>query len=183
MPDPGQLLRDRGRRLESAVEAFLASQSEGLARAVEVLRRGTLFVCGNGGSAAHAMHLEAELVGRYRVERPPRPAVYLAMSSASATAIGNDYGFDQVFARALHALARPGDALLALSTSGSSPNVLEVVQVARRLGIGTVLLCGPGGAPDAADVVLPFPGERADLVQDGHQLIIHALMDALEGSE
>lgn len=178
-------LRARAATLERALEDFLLGQAAELRRAAELvlgaLREGrTVLTCGNGGSAAHAIHLEAELVGRYRAERGPLPCVYLGMSPASSTAIANDYAAEEVFARPLRTLGSAGDVLLAFSTSGRSPNVLAAIEVAREGGVASILVSGPNAAPDGADVVLRFPGASADAIQDGHDLILHALMDAVD---
>jgi D-sedoheptulose 7-phosphate isomerase len=178
--DLTELLRDRGGRLAVSLESFLHSSAEELHQAVVALSSGTVFLCGNGGSAALAAHLEAELVGRYRDDRRPLPALYLGLGSPSSTAIINDFGDIQAFVRPLRALARRGDGLLAISTSGTSPNVLAALAAARELGVRSVLLTGPNPGDADADVVLRFPGARTDFVQDGHQLIVHALMDAIE---
>lgn len=126
------------------------------------------------------MHFEAELLGRFRRERSPLPSLYLGTSVSTGTALANDYGVESIFARPLEGLGGEGDALLAMSTSGTSPNVIAALETARRIGLVTVLLAGPGGADAAADHVLRFPGDSADVVQDGHQLIIHALIEAVE---
>lgn len=178
-------LRARGAMLARSLEDFLTAQSAELRRATGLvsgaLAEGrTVFTCGNGGSAAHAIHLEAELVGRYRAERGPLPCIYLGMSPSSSTAIANDYDAAEVFARPLHTLGAAGDLLLAFSTSGSSPNVLAALAVARERGIASVLVSGPNAPPDGADVVLRFPGSSTDAIQDGHDLILHALMDAVD---
>ena len=177
-------LRARGAALAERLAAFLDASAADLARACDLLvaslgRGGTVFTCGNGGSAAHAMHLEAELVCRYRTDRKPLPGVYLGMSTSSSPATVNDFGADVVFARPLQALGRSDDVLIAFSTSGSSPNVLLALDVARELHMPSVLISGPA-APQAADVVLRFPGPGADAIQDGHDLVLHALMDAVE---
>lgn len=177
-------LRLRCEELTRRAEELLATSSDALGEAerllLETLNAGrTVFTCGNGGSAAHAAHLEAELVGRYRRERPGVRSICLGLSAATATAVANDYGADEVFARPLRTLATAGDLLVAFTTSGRSPNVLSALEVARSLGVGTILVSGPR-APDAADVVLRFPGERPDQIQDGHGLILHALMDAVD---
>lgn len=177
-------LRLRAERVAGAVESFLVEDGGELDRAAQLVcdvlrRRGTLFVCGNGGSSAHAVHVEAELLGRFRGERGSLPSLYLGGSPSTATAIGNDYGYDRVFSRPLEGLARAGDGLLAITTSGSSANVVAALDAARRRDLSTVLLTGPNAAAEA-DVVLRFPGDSADVVQDGHQLVIHALMDAVE---
>ena len=177
-------LRRRTERLREALEPLLDGPSDELQRAADALGEalaggGTVFLCGNGGSAAQALHLEAELMVRYREDRAALPAVCLGASGPAATATANDYAAEELFARQLGALGGPDDVLLALSTSGRSPNVLRCLERARELGLATVLLTGP--APEApADVVLRVDGASADEIQDGHQLVIHALMDAVE---
>lgn len=187
MADTAELLRFRLETLSRGVDQFIEQSAGELRAAAELLARTaragqTVFVCGNGGSAAHAMHLEAELLGRYRSDREPLPSFYLGSSTSTSTAVTNDYGVEEAFARPLRALAKSGDLLIALSTSGTSPNVLAALETAREAGLATILITG--AAPDAdADVVLRYPGESADAIQDGHQLLIHALMDELEGSD
>lgn len=178
-------LRARAQRLHAAMTAFDAGQAPELRAAAALLcetldRGGTLFTCGNGGSSADAMHVEAELLARYRAERRPLPAVYLGASASTATATANDYDYADVFARPLRALGRAGDALLALSTSGRSPNVLRALDAAREGDVRTVVLTGDGAPDVQADVVVRVAGETADAVQDGHHLVMHALMDAVE---
>lgn len=182
--DVASALRQRLDRLVVHMHEFLASQGDELAYASrlanQVLRSGgTIFTCGNGGSAAHAIHFEAELVGRYREERGPLPSIYLGLSPSSSTAIANDYAAEEIFARPLRTLGSKDDLLLAFSTSGTSGNVTAALETARGLGLKSVLVSGPG-APDSADVVLRFPGASADAIQDGHDLILHALMDMID---
>lgn len=177
-------LRKRLASLQERGVAFLAEQATALAAAERAVcdaleAGGTLFTCGNGGSAAHAHHLEAELVGRYRLERRPLPSVCLGLGPATSTAIANDYGDDRIFARPLRALARPGDVLVAFSTSGTSANVIAALAEARAMGVSSVLVSGPA-ASDVADVAVRFPGDSADAIQDGHDLVLHALMDAID---
>ena len=184
MTDVVEALSRRAAALSGALDEFTRKSADDLRAAADLLSNAvaakrTVFVCGNGGSAAHAMHLEAELLGRYRTDRDPLPALYLGASASTATAVGNDYGFDEAFARTLRALGREGDLVVALSTSGASPNVLAALAAARDLGIGTILLAGRDPKA-AADVVLKYPADGADAVQDGHQLLVHALMDQVE---
>src|SRR5262245_46310108 len=120
----GRLERVATREVAAAAEAAIACLEAG----------GTLYFCGNGGSAADAQHLACELAGRYLMDRPALAAVALTTNTSSLTAIGNDYDFDQVFSRQLEGLAVPGDVLVALTTSGRSSNVLEAIRAARRLG-------------------------------------------------
>jgi len=137
---------------------------------------------GNGGSAADAQHLAAEFVGRYLRQREPLPALALNANSSAVTAIGNDYGYDQVFARQLKALAAPGDVAVGISTSGNSPNVIEAVSCAHRLGLFTIALTGLSGGRlrDLVDVLIAVPSDETPRIQECHILIGHALCDAVE---
>lgn len=137
---------------------------------------------GNGGSAADAQHMAAEFVGRYLRQRDPMPALALNANSSALTAIGNDYGYDQVFARQLQALATPGDVAVAISTSGNSPSVIEAVRCARRLGLITVALTGASGGQlrGLADVLIAAPSDETPRIQECHILIGHSLCDAVE---
>ena len=140
-----------------------------------------LFV-GNGGSAADAQHLAAEFVGRYLRQRGPMPALALNANSSAVTAIGNDYGYDQVFARQLEALAAPGDVAVGISTSGNSANVIEAVRCARRMGLFTIALTGISGGRlrDLVHVLIAVPSDETPRIQECHILIGHALCDAVE---
>lgn len=137
---------------------------------------------GNGGSAADAQHLAAEFVGRYLVERRPLPALALSANSSAVTAIGNDYGYDQVFARQLQALAGTGDVAVAISTSGNSPSVIEGVRCARRMGLFTVGLTGVTGGRlnGLVDVLIAVPSKETPRIQECHILTGHALCDTVE---
>ena len=143
---------------------------------------GKLLLFGNGGSAADAQHVAAELVGRFERERAPLPAVALTTDTSALTALANDFGFEHVFERQVEALGRPGDVVLAISTSGASSNVLAGVRAAARRGLATVGLCGPPGSELAAvaDVAIEVPLDRAASVQEAHLAIEHALCRALE---
>ncbi|NUT93389.1 MAG: SIS domain-containing protein [Saccharothrix sp.] len=144
---------------------------------------GRLLAAGNGGSAAEAQHLTAELVGRFRDDRQPFSAIALCAESSSVTAIGNDYGYEQVFARQVTAHARPGDVLVLLSTSGKSPNLLEAAHAGRRAGAVVWALTGPAPNPLAAvaDEVLALPGTPAN-VQEAQLVAVHALCEAFEAA-
>jgi phosphoheptose isomerase len=149
----------------------------------ECLRAGgKLLACGNGGSAADAQHVVAELVGRFRDERRALAAIALTGDSATLTALGNDYGFERVFARQVEALARPGDVLLAISTSGNSPNVLQAAQAARSLGCTVIALTGARGGELAGqtDLVIKAPSNTVARIQEVHSLCIHAICEALD---
>lgn len=143
---------------------------------------GKLLTCGNGGSAADALHLAEELVGRYVRERRPLPAVCLAADTTALTCIGNDYGFDQVFARGVEALGRRGDILVAFSTSGNSPNVLAAFASARRLGVTTILLSGKDGGKGRSqcDHALVVPSRNTARIQEVHTLILHQWLEAID---
>jgi D-sedoheptulose 7-phosphate isomerase len=146
-----------------------------------LLEGGRLLAVGNGGSAAHAQHLTAELVGRYRTERPPFSAISLHAETSALTAIANDYGFEEAFARQVRAHGRPGDMLVALSTSGASPNVLAAVSAARASGLTTWGLTGPapnelaGLCDDSVAVDAETP-----TVQEIHQVAVHILCGAVD---
>jgi len=137
---------------------------------------------GNGGSAADAQHLAAEFVGRYLRERDPMPALALNANSSVLTAIGNDYGYEEVFARQLQALATPGDVAVAISTSGNSPNVVQAVIRARELGLFTIALTGATGGRlrSLVDVLIAVPSQDTPRIQECHILCGHALCDAVE---
>jgi D-sedoheptulose 7-phosphate isomerase len=141
-----------------------------------------IFFCGNGGSAADAQHAAAELTGRFKRERKGIAAVALTTDSSALTAIANDYGFDAVFARQLQALGAPGDALIAISTSGDSPNVLQAAKQARSLSMKVVALTGKGGGrlADLADVTISVSHEDTARIQEAHIFMLHCLCDSLE---
>ncbi|CAM3923524.1 SIS domain-containing protein [Janibacter anophelis] len=147
-----------------------------------LLSGGTLLVAGNGGSAAIASHVAAEFLGKCIQDRHPLPAISLAESHSSLTAIGNDYGFDQVFLRGVQAFGRPGDVLLAMSTSGTSPNVVAGLAEARRRGLATILMTGAKGAGqgDLADHLLVVPSSETPRIQEVHMLWAHAWCEAVD---
>lgn len=142
-----------------------------------LLGGGRLLACGNGGSAADAQHLTAELVGRYRDERRPLSALALHAETSSVTAIANDYGYEQVFTRQVEAHGRPGDVLIAISTSGTSANVVAAARVARERGLTVWALTGPGPndlARTSHDAV-QVDAEATATVQEVHGVVVHAL--------
>lgn len=141
----------------------------------------TVFAFGNGGSAADAQHFAAELVGRYEQERRGWPAVALTTDSSALTAIGNDYGFDRVFARQIEALGRPGDVALAITTSGNSPNVVKAIAAANARGLVTIALTGRGG--EAAKMAACHVGvaeDRTPRVQEVHATLLHVMCELVE---
>jgi D-sedoheptulose 7-phosphate isomerase len=148
---------------------------------------GKILACGNGGSAADAQHFAAELVGRFERERPELPAIALTTDTSLMTAVANDYSFEQVFAKQVRALGGKGDVLLAISTSGGSPNVIAAVQAAHEREMRVVALTGKGGgrigellAP--GDVHLCVPHDRTMRIQEVHLLTIHCLCDAIDAT-
>ncbi len=143
---------------------------------------GQVLFCGNGGSAADAQHLAAELVGRLALERPAYRALALTTDTSVLTAVGNDYGYADVFARQVEGLGRPGDVLVAISTSGRSENVVRAATAARARGIRVVAFLGAAASPldDLADVALHVDGQTPGLVQQGHITIGHALCGWVE---
>ena len=146
---------------------------------------GTLLIFGNGGSAADAQHLAAEFTGRYMLDRAPLPALALADNTAAVTAIANDYGFDRVFARQVHAFGKNGGAAIALSTSGTSENVLEGLRAARELGLLTIGVTGEGGAERMralCDHLLTIPAEQTPQIQEGTMLVLHTICELVEHS-
>ena len=152
---------------------------------VDAFRAGhKVIALGNGGSAAQAQHLVAELVGRFDRDRRPLPAITLADNGASMTAIANDYSFDEVFARQVRGLATPGDVVVGLSTSGDSANVVGALRAAVEMGAGTVALTGMRGghAAKAVEHCLRFPADDTALIQEGHEVFIHSLCEIVERS-
>jgi D-sedoheptulose 7-phosphate isomerase len=143
---------------------------------------GRLLVAGNGGSAAEAQHLAAELVGRLRTERAPLSAIALTPDSSAVTAIGNDYGFEEVFARQVRAHGRPGDVLLVLSTSGRSANLVAAVRAAKETGLRTWAMAGAGRSPlaDACDEALCCPSPDSQVVQELHLVAVHVLCEYVD---
>ncbi len=142
-----------------------------------------ILVCGNGGSAAQAMHFAEELTGRYQKDRRALPALAL-MDPTHMSCVGNDYGFDKVFSRAIEAYAKPGDCLLLLSTSGNSANLITAVEAAKALSVSTFALLGKGGGKlkGVCDFEIIANGATSDCVQNIHMIIIHILIETIERS-
>lgn len=172
----------------AALDAFIADDAN-LARietVAEVVANafsagGKVLACGNGGSACDAMHFCEELTGRFRRDRKPLPAI-ACTDPGHITCTANDYGFEHVFSRWVEALARPGDVLIVLSTSGNSENVVRAAGTARELGVTTVALLGRGGGrlAGACDHQWIVPGDTPDRIQELHMLILHALVERVE---
>ena len=177
---------DSARTKLDAIEHLAAP----IAGAVEVmttslLNNGKILACGNGGSAADAQHFAAELVNRFELERPPLAAVALTTDSSTLTSIANDYDFTQVFSKQVRALGQPGDILLAISTSGNSPNVAEAIVAAHEREMRVVALTGKGGGQIGnlladADIHLCVPADRTARIQEVHLLVLHCLCDGID---
>ncbi|MCC7260250.1 MAG: SIS domain-containing protein [Alphaproteobacteria bacterium] len=166
---------------------FFAAQSDALAALAALvtarLAQGNkLLLCGNGGSACDALHIAAEFVGRFVKERAALPAIALTADVAALTAIGNDYGYDRVFARQVEAHGNKGDILIAMSTSGSSPNVLNAISAATARGVTTVLLTGAKakGKEDIADHVFIVPSTNTARIQEVHITALHLLAEMVD---
>ena len=146
---------------------------------------GKLLACGNGGSAADAQHFAAELVGRFEVERQGMSAIALTTDSSIMTAVANDYGYDRVFERQVRALGQAGDVLLAISTSGNSPSIVEAIRAAHNNDLHVVALTGKGGGKIAGilregDIHICVPAKRTARIQEVHLLTVHCLCDAID---
>lgn len=188
-PDPSGAARVRALLEESArvkralAEAHAQAIADAAARIAGSLRAGgRALLFGNGGSAADALHVAAELCGRLGRERPGLPALALGANPAELTALANDYGFERVFARLVEAHGRPGDVAIAISTSGNSPNVLAGVDEARARGLATLALVGGDGGKLAAraDLAIVVPSRDTQRIQEAHIAIGHALAELVE---
>ncbi len=169
------------------VIAALANQTDVLQRIAERVNAcfesgGRLYLLGNGGSAADAQHIAAELVGRFKKNRRPLPAIALTTDTSAMTAISNDIGFEQIFARQIEALVTPRDVVWALSVSGRSPNVLTALRAARKIGAAAIgFTSKTGGAmAELCDLCLRVDHDQSDRVQEAHQLAYHLVCDAVE---
>lgn len=169
------------------VAKALSDLAEAVSKAVEIIASslvagGQLLVAGNGGSAADAQHIVAELTGRFLRDRHPLRALALHANTSALTAIGNDYGYEHVFARELSAHARPGDVLLGISTSGNSQNILRAIEAARQKKVTVIALTGESGGQmkTACDLCLCVPSKSTPRIQEMHILIGHTICEFLE---
>ena len=164
--------------------------SEPVARSILVMvdclqSGGKILICGNGGSAADAQHFAAELIGRFERERQELAAIALTTDASILTAIGNDYGYDEVFSKQVRGLGKKDDILLAISTSGNSKNVVKAIEAAKKMGIKVIALTGNGGGKmagmlDGGDIHLCAPSERTARIQETHLVLLHALCDGID---
>lgn len=177
-------LKESSQTIES-----LTSQAELIAQMARMIletyqKGGKLLVFGNGGSAADSQHFADELVGRFERNRPPLPALALTTNSSDLTSIGNDFGFEEVFSRQLEAHAKAGDIVVAISTSGNSPNVLKAIETARRLNLKVLGLSGKTGGKmkDRLDLCLCVPSPVTSHIQEAHITVIQAICGIIEES-
>ncbi len=176
-------------RIQSAVDVHgaLLGQIPVIAKVAAALVQaygtgGKAVLFGNGGSAADAQHIAAELMGRYYLDRRPLPAIALTVNSSSLTAIANDYGFSQVFARQIEAVGHAGDVAIGISTSGRSLNVIEGLRTAKRQGMLSVLMTGRDGESVEVDHCIAVPSDDTPRIQEGHILIGHILCEIVESA-
>ena len=190
------LERLRSRASQHFIDSIAVKQEaqktlpEQVARAViaiaECLRAGgKVMACGNGGSAADAQHFAAELIGRFERERRELAAIALTTDTSILTAIGNDYGYDDIFSKQVRGLGKAGDILIGISTSGNSKNVVKAIEAAKKLGIHIIALTGNGGGKmasllEGADVHLCVPSTRTARIQETHLVLLHALCDGVD---
>jgi D-sedoheptulose 7-phosphate isomerase len=176
MPAPvAQLFQEHLDTVQALRDQIPAIERLGALLAQRLKEGRRIMLCGNGGSAADSQHIAAEFVCRFETERHPLPAIALTTDTSALTAIGNDYGFERVFARQLQALGQTGDVLIGISTSGNSPNVLEAVRKAKEIGVTSIGLLGGSGGPIGAEVdhALIVPSKVTARIQECHILIGH----------
>ena len=169
-------------RLSFFAENAHIVDSAALAMARSLAAGGKVLVCGNGGSAADAQHMTGELLGRFLMERPSLPAVALTVDTSTLTAIGNDYGYEDIFSRQVQGLGRKGDVLVAISTSGNSGNVLKAIEAAREAGLAVVGFTGKGGGRMAAlcDHLINVPSSHTPHIQEIHEAVMHLLCQLID---
>ncbi|WP_300454135.1 phosphoheptose isomerase [Accumulibacter sp.] len=181
-----QHFRDSAQTKLDAIEVLASPIAQAIEAMVDcLLNNGKILACGNGGSAADAQHFAAELVGRFEVERHELAAIALTTDSSILSAVANDYGYQMVFAKQVRALGQAGDVLVAISTSGNSPSVVEAINAAQENDLRVVALTGRGGGEIAgllreSDVHICVPADRTSRIQETHLLAIHCLCDGID---
>lgn len=188
--DITQRIRDQFADSIATKQAAVAAMAAPIAEAIQLMAAslrmgGKIMACGNGGSAADSQHFSAELLNRFERERAPLAAIALSTDTSTLTSIANDYHYDQVFAKQVFALGKAGDVLLAISTSGNSPNVLAAMAAARERDVRVVALTGKGGGKMAAalapgDIHLCVPAAKTARIQEVHLLTLHCLCDGID---
>ena len=173
--------------VKQAAEKILPEQvARGIVAMTDCLRAGgKMMACGNGGSAADAQHFAAELIGRFERERQELAAIALTTDTSILTAVGNDYGYDEIFAKQVRGLGKKGDILIGISTSGNSKNVVRAIEAAKKMGIQIIALTGNGGGKIADllgedDIHLCAPSTRTARIQETHLVLLHALCDGVD---
>ncbi|MDP4625631.1 MAG: SIS domain-containing protein [Akkermansiaceae bacterium] len=176
--------QELGKVLEASLAMAPAVEKAGEAIVQAILAGGKLLTCGNGGSAADALHLAEELVGRYSVERRALPALCLNADATAITCICNDYGYEHVFSRGVEALGKPGDVIVGFTTSGNSANVIAAFEVAAKRGVTTILLAGKdgGAARGTCDHEIIVPSSNTARIQEVHTLVLHQWLEAIDAT-
>ncbi len=170
---------------EESVNQILPEANRAAEMLVSVIQRnGKILICGNGGSAADAQHFAAEFTCKYKDDRPPLAAIALTVDTSALTAIGNDYGFDDIFSRQVEALGSSGDMLVAFTTSGKSKNILNAIQAAKKKGMKVVAMTGKKGVSlkESVDVAIVVPSEETARIQEIHELLYHAWCEYIDHS-
>ncbi|MGJ8644219.1 MAG: D-sedoheptulose-7-phosphate isomerase [Luteolibacter sp.] len=176
--------QELGKVLEASLAMAPAVEKAGEAIVQAILAGGKLLTCGNGGSAADALHLAEELVGRYSVERRALPALCLNADATAITCICNDYGYEHVFSRGVEALGKAGDVIVGFTTSGNSANVIAAFEVAAKRGVTTILLAGKdgGAARGTCDHEIIVPSSNTARIQEVHTLVLHQWLEAIDAT-
>ena len=162
---------------------FLINVEQAVDNCIETITKGnTIFFCGNGGSAADAQHISAELTGKFKNDRKPLSGIVLGSNFSSLTAIGNDYNFEDVFARELNGLGKKGDLLIAYTTSGKSKNVIKALETSKQLNINTIVMVGKDSdeVSPFADVVISIPSDITARIQESHITVSHIIFEIFE---
>lgn len=162
---------------------FISNVQQAVDYCIETIKKGnTIFFCGNGGSAADAQHISAELTGRFKNDRKPLSGIVLGSNFSSLTAIGNDYNFEDVFSRELNGLGKEGDLLIAYTTSGKSKNVIKALETSKKLNINTIVMVGKNSneVSPLADVIISIPSEITARIQESHITVSHIIFEIFE---
>ena len=181
-----QYFQDSIQTKMQAMETLIEPITQAAEHIVERLMQGSkVFSCGNGGSAADAQHFSSEMLNRFDRERPGLPAIALSTDTSTITSIGNDYSYDEIFAKQIRALAHPGDLLLAISTSGNSSNVIAAIEAAHEQDVGIIALTGKGGGEvqtilNEMDIEIQVPSDITARIQEVHLLVIHCLCGLID---
>ena len=162
---------------------FISNVQQAVDYCIETIKKGnTIFFCGNGGSAADAQHISAELTGKFKNDRKPLSGIVLGSNFSSLTAIGNDYNFEDVFSRELNGLGKEGDLLIAYTTSGKSKNVIKALETSKKLNINTIVMVGKNSneVSPLADVIISIPSEITARIQESHITVSHIIFEIFE---